>query len=122
MAEIKSKSVGISDMNRELQKVIKNGKVLIGSNETLKALRREESAVKAVIYASNCPEEIKGKFKEITKQKKGNIPFYEYPVNSLELGLACGKLYSIASLCILDTGKSDILRLIEKEKKTGDRK
>ncbi len=115
MAEIKSKSVEISDMNRELQKVIKSGKVLIGSNETLKALRGEEG-VKAVIYASNCPEEIKEGFKEVTKQKKGNPPFYEYPVNSLELGLACGKPYSIASLCILDTGKSDILRLIEKEK------
>ena len=117
MAEIKSKSVEISDMNRELQKVLKSGKVLIGSNETLKALRGEGAAVKAAIYASNCPEGIKKGFKEITKQKKGNIPFYEYPVNSIELGLACGKPYSIASLCILDTGKSDILRLIEKEKK-----
>ncbi|NQE06053.1 50S ribosomal protein L30e [ANME-1 cluster archaeon GoMg1] len=122
MAEIKSKSVEISDMNRELQKVIKSGKVLIGSNETLKALRGEGVVVKAVIYASNCPEEIKERFKEITKQKKGNIPFYEYPVNSIELGLACGKPYSIASLCLLDTGKSDILRLIEKEKKRGDGK
>lgn len=116
MAEIKSKSVEISDMNRELQKVLKSGKVLIGSNETLKALSGGEVVVKAVIYASNCPEEIKGGFKEVTNQKKGNIPFYEYPVNSLELGLACGKPYSIASLCIRDTGKSDILRLIEKEK------
>ena len=116
MAEIKSKSVEISDMNRELQKVIKSGKVLIGANETLKALRRrDEVAVKAVIYASNCREEIKERCKEETKQKKGNIPFYEYPVNSIELGLACGKPYSIASLCILDAGKSDILRLIEKK-------
>ena len=112
MAEIKSKSVEISDMNRELQKVLKSGKVLIGSNETSKALRGEEEGVKAVIYASNCPEEIKEGFKEITKQKKRNPLFYEYPVNSLELGLACSKPYSIASLCILDTGKSDILRLI----------
>jgi large subunit ribosomal protein L30e len=116
MAEIKTKSVEISDTNRELQKVLKSGKVLIGTNETLKALRGKEKEVKAVIYASNCPEKIKEGFKEVTKQKKGNIPFYEYPVNSLELGLACGKPYSIASLCILDTGKSDILRLIEKEK------
>lgn len=116
MAEIKTKSVEISDTNRELQKVLKSGKVLIGTNETLKALRGKEKEVKAVIYASNCPEKIKEGFKEVTKQKKENVPFYEYPVNSLELGLACGKPYSIASLCILDTGKSDILRLIEKEK------
>ncbi len=117
MAEIKTKSVEISDTNRELQKVLKSGKVLIGTNETLKALRGKEKEVKAVIYASNCPEKIKERFEEVTKQKKGNVPFYEYPVNSLELGLACGKPYSIASLCILDTGKSDILRHIEKEKK-----
>ncbi|MCD6455345.1 MAG: 50S ribosomal protein L30e [Methanophagales archaeon] len=116
MAEIKTKSVEISDMNRELQKVLKSGKVLIGSNETLKALRGGDEGVKAVIYASNCPEEIKEGFREVTKQKNVNPLFYEYPVNSLELGLACGKPYSIASLCIRDTGKSDILRLIEKEK------
>jgi len=112
MAEIKTKSVEISDTNRELQKVLKSGKVLIGTNETLKALRVKGKEVKAVIYASNCPEEIKEGFKGITKRKKGNPPFYEYPVNSLELGLACGKPYSIASLCILDAGKSDILRLV----------
>jgi len=46
MAEIKSKSFEISCMNRELQKVLKSGKVLIGSNETLKALRGEWSSSK----------------------------------------------------------------------------
>lgn len=110
MAKTKRGSVELSDVNRELQKVVNSGKMLIGAKETMKALSRKEA--KIVIHASNCPEEIKGAFKGIDKKEKKKIALYEYPANSLELGLACGKPYSIASLCITDTGESEILRLL----------
>ena len=110
MAKTKRDSVELSDVNRELQKVVNSGKMLIGAKETIKALRRKDA--KIVIHASNCPEEIKEEFKDIDKKEKKKIALYEYPANSLELGLACGKPYSIASLCITDTGESEILRLL----------
>ncbi len=110
MAKTKRGSVELSDVNRELQKVVNSGKIRIGAKETIKALRRKEA--KIVIHASNCPEEIKEEFKDIDKNEKEKIALYEYPANSLELGLACGKPYSIASLCITDTGGSEILRLL----------
>lgn len=110
MAKTKRGSVELSDVNRELQKVVNSGKILIGARETIKALRRKEA--KIVIHASNCPEEIRGEFKDIDKKEKKKIAHYEYPANSLELGLACGKPYSIASLCITDTGESELLRLL----------
>ena len=110
MAKAKKGSIELSDVNRELQKVVSSGEILIGSKETIKALRRR--GAKIVIHASNCPEEIKKVFKDRDKKGNGEITVYEYPANSLELGLACGKPYAIASLCITDTGASEILRLL----------
>ncbi len=101
-----------SDVNRELQRVINSGKVRIGSREVLKSLRGDEDQAKAVIHASNCPEWIKDEFNKIAKGENNNIIFYEYPASSLELGLACRKTHPIASLCIIDTGGSEILRLL----------
>jgi len=108
MAKAKKGLIELSDVNRELQKVVSSGKMLIGSKETIKALRRKEA--KIVIHASNCPEEIKRVFND--KKENGEITIYEYPANSLELGLACGKPYAIASLCITETGASEILRIL----------
>jgi large subunit ribosomal protein L30e len=109
---MKVKSVELSDVNRELQKMISSGKVLIGSKGAIKALRGREKGAKIVIHASNCPEEIKEELKEMDKEGDEKNTVYEYPSNSLELGLACGKPYSIASLCIMDAGKSEISRLL----------
>lgn len=108
MAKAKKGLVELSDVNRELQKVVSSGKILLGSKETIKALRRK--GAKIVIHASNCPEEIKKVFKD--KRENGEITIYEYPANSFELGLACGKPYAVASLCITETGASEILRLL----------
>lgn len=110
MAGAKRGSVELSDVNRELQKVLKNGKVLIGSKETVKAFMGEEA--KAIIYASNCPEKIRAAFGGTDDKGDREPIIYEYPANSLELGLACGKPYPIASLCITDTGDSEILRIL----------
>ncbi len=108
MAKAKKGLIELSDVNRELQKVVSSGEILIGSKETIKALRRKEA--KIVIHASNCPEEIKKVFND--EKENGEITIYEYPANSHELGLACGKPYAIASLCITETGASEILRLL----------
>ena len=110
MAKAKKGLVELSDVNRELQKVVSSGKILIGSKETIKALGRR--GAKIVIHASNCPEEIKQVFKDRYEKGNGEITIYEYPANSLELGLACGKPYAIASLCITETGASEILRVL----------
>jgi len=110
MEKTKKSVVELADVNRELKKVVDSGKILIGSKETMKALRRKEA--KLIIYASNCPEEIKKVFAERDEKGNGDITIYDYPAKSLELGLACGKPYPIASLCIIDPGDSDILRLL----------
>ncbi len=109
----KKKIHELTDINRELQKVVNSGKMLIGARETMKALEGKEP--KLVIYASNCPERIKGDFKDMCKDS--GIAIYEYPANNSELGLACGKPYSIASLCVIDVGGSEILQLLPVDSK-----
>lgn len=91
------------DINRELQIAIRTGKVFLGTKRTLKALKRGEAQL--VIYAANCPEETKEKIKTY----EGIA--YEYPGTNMELGRACGKPFSVAALCVIDAGESEILRL-----------
>ncbi len=108
----KSKKVEHSGLIRELQKVITEGKVVLGARETKKALKRGEA--KLVIHASNCPGELRRDFKELCE--KSRVPIHEYHANSIELGLTCGKPYSVASLCVIDTGGTEILRAVESAK------
>ena len=110
MANRKSGSVELSAVNRELQKILSNGKALIGSNETLKALMNKEA--KVIIHASNCPAVIRRVFEDAGGNGNEELIIYEYPANSIELGLACGKPYPIASLCVTDTGDSEIVRIL----------
>jgi large subunit ribosomal protein L30e len=109
MAKVKKNSIELSDVNRELKKVVNSGKMVIGTKEAVKAVRKNDA--KIVIHASNCPEKVKERFNDV-ENADDDITVYEYPANSFELGLACGKPYSIASLCITDTGESEILRLL----------
>ncbi|MHC1635865.1 MAG: 50S ribosomal protein L30e [Candidatus Methanospirareceae archaeon] len=104
---VKKQLVEISGINRELREAMKTGKVKIGSRETIKAIKKKEA--KIVIYSSNCPEEIKKEFMNVDE----DVIVYEYPANSVELGLVCGKPYSVASLCIIDVGTSEILQVLQ---------
>jgi large subunit ribosomal protein L30e len=106
-------SIELSDVHRELQKVLHQGRVLLGSKETVRAVLNDEARV--VIHASNCPEQVKQVFTEAAISGDEDLIVYEYPANSLELGLACGKPYSIASLCIIDPGDSAIVRVLTPE-------
>ncbi len=108
----KSKKVEHSELIRELQKVVNEGKVVLGARETKKALKRGDA--KLVIHASNCPVELSMEFKELCE--KAGVPIHEYHANSIELGLTCGKPYSVASLCVLDTGDTEILQILESAK------
>ena len=117
MAKAKQKAergtIVLSDVHRELQKVLHRGEVLLGSKETVKAVLNDEARV--VIHASKCPERVKQIFADAARNGDEDLIVYEYPANSLELGLACGKPYSIASLCIIDPSDSAIVHVLTPE-------
>ncbi len=95
------------ELEKVLRKVLKTGKVYLGSKRTIKALRRGEA--KLVIVASNCPKEIREKIEKFGK------PVIVFNGTNMELGAVCGKPFSVAALAVIDEGESDISSLIEKK-------
>lgn len=91
------------NLDRALQVVVKTGKVLIGSNETLEAVKRGQT--KLVVLASNCPNHVRAEVE--TKVKT-----FDYPGTSTDLGATCGKPYAIAALAVTHPGESDILAVL----------
>lgn len=93
------------DLERELGKAMQTGKVVIGTDESLKAAKRGEA--KMVLLASNCPEEIAEDFKYYSKIS--GLKVVQLSKNSRELGLACGVPFTVSVVSIIDPGDSDIL-------------
>lgn len=93
------------DVQRSLRTVMATGKVLVGADQTAKAVSRGEA--KLVILATNAPnaEDIRA---AATKKK---VPVYSFEGMGTELGPACGKPFSISALAVLDAGESDVLQL-----------
>lgn len=103
-------SAELAEVNRELLKALSTGTVLLGSKETIKACK--EKAAKVIIHAANCPPAIRGEIAALGGTGGAEPLIYDYPANSLELGLACGKPYAVASACITEPGDSEIVRLL----------
>ena len=93
------------DVQRSLRTVIATGKVLIGADQTVKAVQRGEA--KLVILATNAPnaEDIRA------VATKGKIPIYAFDGMGTQLGPACGKPFSVSALAVLDAGTSDVMQL-----------
>ena len=93
------------DVQRSLRTVIATGKVLIGSDQTAKAV--EGGKAKLVILATNAPDG--DKIREAASKKR--VPVYAFEGMGTALGPACGKPFAISALAILDAGTSDVLQL-----------
>ena len=93
------------DVQRSLRTVIATGKVLIGADQTAKAVSRGEA--KMVILAQNAPhaEDIRA------AAAKKRVPVYAFEGMGTQLGPACGKPFAISALAVLDAGQSDVLQL-----------
>jgi len=99
----------MTDVNSSLMAAVRTGKVVFGLRETLSEVERGRA--KMIVVASNCPRE---KFEQLRKKSQmSNIPVYVYSGSRLDLGLDCGKPFSISVLAIRDAGDSDILKLVE---------
>jgi large subunit ribosomal protein L30e len=80
----------------ELRNALNEKKVIIGSKQTMKHLKLKN--VKLVIVANNCPENIK---KDIDYYSKlTGIKVEKFDGTAKQLGVLCGKPFSIAVLAI----------------------
>ena len=94
-----------TDLNKVFRSVLSTGKVVIGSKQTLNAVQNGKAQV--VVMSSNCLE--------TTRNGLKGVPAINYPGNGVELGIACGKPFSITSFAVLEPGDSGILSVKESE-------
>ena len=93
------------DVQRSLRTVIATGKVVVGADQTAKAV--EKGQAKMVILATNAPNA--QQLRDAAAKKR--VPIYAFEGMGTELGPACGKPFAISALAVLDAGTSDVLQL-----------
>lgn len=92
------------DLNKVLRSAIQTGNVIVGSKRTQKAV--ESNQAKAVVLASNCPEEVRN-------MVTGKVPIIDFPGIGVELGTTLSKPYAIAAMAVIDPGESDIISVLK---------
>ena len=100
---------GAESMNSKLQLVVKSGKYTLGYKTVLKTLRSGKS--KMILICNNAPPLRKSEIEYYSMLAKCHVVHYEG--NNVELGRACGHLYRVSCMCIVDPGDSDILSVTE---------
>lgn len=97
------------DIDKEIRQAVDTGKVILGTDKSLKAIKLGHA--KLVIVASNCPPGVLADIKHYGGL--ANVSIHIFGKNSAELGGACGKLFSVSVLAVLEPGGSNILSLGE---------
>ena len=93
------------DLSRQLKNAIATGNLRFGQRQAIDACALGEA--KVVILAANCPtdftDELHANHPEVTKFRSGMV--------NRELGIACGKPFSVSTISIIDAGDSELLQL-----------
>ncbi|MFW6122222.1 MAG: 50S ribosomal protein L30e [Petrotogales bacterium] len=94
------------DVNKVLKDLAKKGKIKIGKKQTMAAINNGDA--KLVVISNNCP--YSSKITALATEKKA--PVYNYSLNGVELGYACGKNFVVSSFAVIDEGECNIKPLI----------
>ncbi len=94
-----------NDLNKIFRSVLSTGKVVLGSRQSRDAVINGKA--KVIVLSSNCPEDVRGELK--------GVQVINYPGTGVDLGIACGKPFSIAAFAVMDAGDSGILSYKEHE-------
>ena len=92
---------------------LETGKVELGTRRGIKNILTGKA--KLFVIANNIPIEVRELVLKYSKSSE--TPILEFDVSSMNLGSVCGKPFSVSILSIYDTGVSNILDFVEKDKK-----
>ena len=92
------------NIDRALRSSIKTGKVVLGSNRTVEI--GSSGQAKLVICAADCPTDVRMQLASM------DVPVYGFEGMGKDLGSACGKPFSVATLAIIEPGDSEIMALL----------
>lgn len=95
------------NVERAIRTAADTGRIIFGERETLKAVKNKD--VKLVIFASNCPPNLREDLERYAKISK--IPIYQFAGSALELGTTCGRRHFISMMGVVEAGDSDIFEL-----------
>ena len=95
----------MADLARDIRLAVDTGKVALGYREVVKSISGSEA--KAVVVASKGK---KSMIDDITHMcNVAGIKVIKFDEGSMELGIICGKPYSVNAIAIIDQGNSNIL-------------
>ncbi len=93
------------DLSRQLKNAIATGNLLFGQRQAKDACA--EGNAKMIIIAANCPEE----YTTSLRASHPEVSMHRARMVNRELGIACGKPFSVSTITILDAGDSDLMAL-----------
>jgi large subunit ribosomal protein L30e len=99
----------VVDIGRELQVAMNTGRVVIGFEETKKAVLA--GTPKMVILAANAPRWARDDIEYYARL--AGIPVFIFPGSSIELGAVAKRPHRIMAIAVIDPGQSEILKLVE---------
>ena len=99
------------DVDKEIAKAVKTGKVSFGANTATQHAKTGKATL--IILAANCPTTVFNLIKYYSELS--NVSLFTYKGSSMNLAAICGKSFSISALSIREPGDSNILKLVEAE-------
>jgi len=84
------------NIEKLIKEKIKQDKILFGYKSVMKSIK--SSRPKLIVYANNLPEDRKKMIEH--NAKISNVEIKEYPNDSVNLGLVCGKPFPVSTLAI----------------------
>lgn len=93
------------DVGREIRKATETGRVLFGTEQSLKSVKTGEA--KLVIVASDAPVRTKETLEYYCSLT--NISVHHHEGTSVDLGTMCGKPFVISVLTVISPGESNLL-------------
>ena len=83
-------------IEKTIKEKMKQEKVLLGYKSVMKSLKTGRPEI--IVYANNLPDERRKMLEH--NAKISNVEIKEYPNDSVNLGLVCGKPFSVSVLVI----------------------
>lgn len=93
------------ELSKSIRMAVDTGKTVLGSVKSKKLALT--GGAKLIVIAKNCPPESKQDLMHYCQL--AGVPCIEYQGTSVELGVVCGKPFTVSALSVLDAGNSDIL-------------
>ena len=93
------------DLSRQLKNAIATGSLLFGQRQAKDACAN--GSAKMVILAANCPED----YSTALRASHPEVTMHRARMVNRELGIACGKPFSVSTITVIDAGDSDLMAL-----------